>query len=381
VGSEMCIRDRLSSVVDMKVLFLTNGPIEHPPSRHRVYQYLDYLRACGIEPTVSPGLSRRQYAMLWGTHRRTPVRAVAINLVTAQRRLFDLLRLKDFDVVVIQRNILSTFVPLFEMLICGTHPAVVLDFDDLIFGSSFASIVRRNGRWWSDKLLRNRMDRVVAAANHIIVGSPYLVERTERINPAVTLIPTPIDLRRYTVRPPVASGSKLVIGWKGSPGTSRYLLALRPVFEELVRRYGRKIQVVAHGDEHFRPFGSYMEVHPFHLDTEIRELHQFDIGVMPLDSDELSLGKCAFKALEYMAAGVPSVSSRVGFIRDIVRDGENGMLAGPPTEWIEKLSLLIEHDTLRARLAQEGRRTVERDFSVDVTGPRLAGVLLSLIHI
>ena len=359
----------------MKVLFLTNGPIEHPTSRARVYQYLDFLRGAGVDATVSHGLSPREYSVFWGTARRTVWRAVAVNLLTARHRVFDLMRARCFDVIVIQRNILSTFVPVFELWFCRHHPAVVLDFDDLIMSPAFAELIPRTGKGLRQALFRNRMDLVIGASRHIIVGSPYLLERTVELNPHVTLIPSPVDLRRYTLRPDLGESEQVVIGWKGSRATSVYLEQLRPVFDCLAQKYGERVKIVVHGDPTFQPYGPYMEVRPFDLNTEIAELHRFDIGLMPLHDDEFTLGKCAFKALEYMAVGIPSVSSPVGFICDIVQNGVNGFLARSRDEWVEILSRLVDDPNLRRWIGHAGRKTVEERFSVEATGPVLFEVL------
>src|SRR5258708_38982682 len=88
----------------MRVLFLTNGPFEHPTSRGRVYQYLDFLSTAGVQGTVSPGLSSKQYPVYWGTAKRTFARAVAANFLTAQHRALALLRANHYNVIGIQRN-------------------------------------------------------------------------------------------------------------------------------------------------------------------------------------------------------------------------------------------------------------------------------------
>jgi glycosyltransferase involved in cell wall biosynthesis len=143
----------------------------------------------------------------------------------------------------------------------------------------------------------------------------------------------------------------------------------------LAQKYGKRIKIVVHGDPAFRPYGPFMEVRPFDLDTEIAELHSYDIGLMPLHNDQYTLGKCAFKALEYMAVGVPSVSSPVGFINEIVRDGVNGFLAETTGEWIEVLSRLVEDANLRRSIGLAGRKTAEERFSIEATGPLLLDVL------
>jgi glycosyltransferase involved in cell wall biosynthesis len=104
---------------------------------------------------------------------------------------------------------------------------------------------------------------------------------------------------------------------------------------------------------------------PWSLETEVRDLAQFDIGVMPLPDDEWAKGKCGFKALQYMAMKIPTVASPVGVNTEILKEGINGLLARNPSEWESALSSLIGDEGLRRQLGQAGQHTVERYYSVN----------------
>jgi glycosyltransferase involved in cell wall biosynthesis len=99
-----------------------------------------------------------------------------------------------------------------------------------------------------------------------------------------------------------------------------------------------------------------------------------DIGIMPLADTEWERGKCAFKILQYMAAGLPVVASPVGVNRSIVT-AEVGFLAETPEEWTRTLTLLIGDAGLRARMGAAGRAKVAREFSLTAWAPRVARLL------
>jgi glycosyltransferase involved in cell wall biosynthesis len=69
------------------------------------------------------------------------------------------------------------------------------------------------------------------------------------------------------------------------------------------------------------------------------------------------------KGLQYMALEVVAVMSAVGENINIIQDGENGFLAASETEWMDKLSLLIESKSLRENLGKAGRKTIEEKYS------------------
>ena len=73
------------------------------------------------------------------------------------------------------------------------------------------------------------------------------------------------------------------------------------------------------------------------VEDEVRVLHSMSVGIMPLADDVWARGKCAFKMLQYMAAGLPVVVSPVGMNHDVLEKGDVGFAAGSPEQWYEAL--------------------------------------------
>jgi glycosyltransferase involved in cell wall biosynthesis len=71
--------------------------------------------------------------------------------------------------------------------------------------------------------------------------------------------------------------------------------------------------------------------------------------------------------LEAMAAGLPTVATRVGGIPEVVRDGETGCLIPPrdPGALARAIADLLDQPDLRAVMARTGRRVVEEQFTMD----------------
>ena len=63
----------------------------------------------------------------------------------------------------------------------------------------------------------------------------------------------------------------------------------------------------------------------------------FDIGLVPLDDSPFERAKFPFKLLQYLALGIPAVSSRVGVATTLL-DPEQ--LAAAPDEWHATLTQL-----------------------------------------
>lgn len=89
-------------------------------------------------------------------------------------------------------------------------------------------------------------------------------------------------------------------------------------------------------------------------------LRQADIFLLP------SLWEnCPYSCLEAMAAGRAIVSSDQGGMPELIRDGENGLLARSedPSSYIACLERLIEEPALWERLGSAARRTIEKSHT------------------
>lgn len=85
-----------------------------------------------------------------------------------------------------------------------------------------------------------------------------------------------------------------------------------------------------------------------------------DIAVLPSRAEGLSNA-----VLEYLAAGLPTVASRVGGNAEIVEDGKTGLLVPPQdsSALAEALLRLIRDPDFAARLGKNGREYVASHFS------------------
>jgi glycosyltransferase involved in cell wall biosynthesis len=102
--------------------------------------------------------------------------------------------------------------------------------------------------------------------------------------------------------------------------------------------------------------------------------HVEDVPGLLSDSDVMVLTSpgegLPISILEAMVCGVPVIANNVGAVNEIVRDGENGFLVDRDEQMIERIeeciTLLISDTSLRSRITDNARRTVEEEFSVNI---------------
>jgi glycosyltransferase involved in cell wall biosynthesis len=200
-----------------------------------------------------------------------------------------------------------------------------------------------------------------------------LLDYVQPLNKRVILLPTPVPLQYFPLyeRPGASRENTLInIGWVGTTTNLKYLAVLQKPFSKLAARYPGLLQFTLIG--HIEQLGELKSVFsgvelkllpPIDPKAIASAIAEFDIGVMPLFNGDLEKGKCASKALLYMAAQVPVVCSAVGENNYVIEDGVNGYLAGSDEDWYVKLSALIDDPQLRVSMGRLGRKTVEEKYA------------------
>jgi len=257
--------------------------------------------------------------------------------------------------------------PTLERRVARVVP-LVYDFDDAIH-LLHTSEANRTFGWLK---FPSKTAEICALARCVTVGNVYLGEFAARYAQDVTVVPSSVDTALYTPGERRQGGSGKVIGWMGSSTSQTYLEPFAPMLEQLVGR-GLTLRIVS--DQ--RPsFGFTFEWKPWSAETEVADLRAFDVGIMPLPDTEWAQGKCAMKILQYMGVGVPSVGSDLGGNREVIQDGENGLLATRTEEWIGKVLSLVADPQRAQHLGMAGRETVLTRYSAQVCGRQFADVIL-----
>ena len=276
----------------------------------------------------------------------------------------------SYDYIFIHREVAPIGPPLYEFWINLWKRKIIYDFDDAIWLPNTSDENRAVAKLkWHSKVAD-----ICSWSWKISVGSEYLAEFARRNiveQERVVVMPTTIDMRYNRPGIPASpSGGPehvrddvVVIGWTGTHSTLPYLEQIEGTLEAISKKYNFKFLVISNQPPKRQYANSSWQ--EWRKESEVEDLDQIDIGIMPMPDNEWTQGKCGFKALQYMALEKPVVASPVGVNREIIQDGNNGFLAETDEEWIEKLSKLIENPELRQKIGIAGRQTVLKRYSVE----------------
>jgi glycosyltransferase involved in cell wall biosynthesis len=354
----------------VKILLLTRYARLGASSRLRALQYLPYFKSLGWQMEPFPFFSD---TYLENLYTEKPTRTEVLRAYW--RRIKILARAERYDLVWVEKEILPFFPAVPERLLRAFGIPYMVDYDDALFHRydlHRLPVVR--------KVLGQKIDTVMKHATLVVAGNQYLADRAEKAGAKrIEIVPTVVDLTRYPTAndQPGKPNEPLVVGWIGTPKTSRYLHPLKNVFESLQSRFN--VRFVAVGATRESLGDLPVEPWEWSEDTEVDSIRTFDIGIMPLKDSPWERGKCGYKLIQYMACGLPVVGSPVGMNTEIVKHGVNGFLASEEKQWRESLASLLVDPELRMQMGHNGRKKVESTYSLQIQAPRLERLLQQLL--
>jgi len=313
----------------MRVLFVHRGAAV-ASARVRILELLPHLEALGVD----------------GIAREHPRGALGLRGLLAAER--------PVDAIVLQKKLPTSA----EAWVWRGRPApLIFDYDDAVM---FRQLPRRGSHRSATRARRFR--RILALADAFVCGNEYLASFSNGCGKPVVIVPSavPLDVPAARRRTPEAPAR---IGWLGAPANLASLAALGPALRRLAAR--RHFVLVVISEQPLELPGVRSEHLRWSLESQQRALAGLDVGLMPLPESPWSRGKCAYKLLQYMAAGLPVVASPVGMNPSVVEHGRNGLLAASDDEWLDALERLLDSPELCADLGRRGRETVAAGYGYE----------------
>ena len=231
---------------------------------------------------------------------------------------------------------------------------------------------------WYTRFLYNR-------SNLLITASDWVNEQLSwnSIGTPKEVVPLGVDTKLFKQgsarRLRATLGIKdddVVIGQHGRLAHEKDLKTLLRAFIRLRAKHANvKLMIVAEGVNRIKRELARQPgvILPGRQDDIVPYLHAMDIFALTSLTETTCLS-----ALEAMSCGLPVVTTPVGFVRDYIQEGRNGMFVPfrDALRLSKKLEWLMEHPDIRQQMAREARSTVIKEFSWEKTIKELRSVLL-----
>jgi len=333
-------------VPDSQRLLVITRRIDNPSFRQRIEPYIKHLADRGIDCEVQE--------LEKGSGRRAQIKAA-----------------RDYLGVWLHKKTL-TVMDAFRLR--RNARKVIYEFDD--------AIVFRSGSESPDPhpLRLKRFRRTIRCADLVIAGNEVLADLARDCRAAdIEIIPTGLDTSRYTPKVHEHETDQIRMVWIGSSSTLKQLRLFTEILDSISWELPDvMLRVIA--DDELETETLPVENLPWSRQEEARMLNECDIGIAPLPDTPFARGKCAFKVLQYMASGLPVVSSPVGANADYVCDYENGLIAYDDRQWVDNIAQLVYDPELRTTQGAEGRRRACEEFDFKVLAPRVCDAIIGVLE-
>lgn len=339
------------------ILFIVPYPKGSAASqRFRFEQYLTLLENEGWRISYQSFLSEKAWKILYKPgHIAWKVFEILKGFI---RRFLLVFSIHQYDFIFIHREAAPLGPPIFELIAKALGGRIIFDFDDAIWIPNYSE----NNRFFGFLKRFRNTQTVCKLAYKVSCGNDYLCRYAKQFNQQVVLNPTTIDTENYHNQINFHRAPTMTVGWTGTHSTIRYLNDLLPVLERLEKSYSFTFRVISDRKPDFHL--DTLEYFQWKEESEIEDLVEIDIGLMPLSADLWSEGKCGFKALQYMALGIPALVSPIGVNTKIVDHGVNGFICQSHEEWYQTLSLLLADRNMVQEMGTKTRLKIEQNFSI-----------------
>lgn len=276
-------------------------------------------------------------------------------------------RIRGDEFVVIDREVFDSPCTKLEELFRKTTQRLVLDLDDAVFLRYPA-----------------KFEKLTRLADLIVCGNSFIEEWAKERNPNTIIIPTCVEMAQYPAKDWTDAESRIPrLGWIGTSGNLRYFEVAAAGLRRLAQQIDFELHVIVPEIEPLAEInleGVNVRHVPWQKETEVEQLRQIDVGIMPLfAAEDWDRFKCGLKLIQYMAAGIPAVAAPVGVNATIIDHARNGFLAESDDDWAKHLGVLASDLALRKSIGTAARETAAAKYSIEANYPRYEAALHRLV--
>lgn len=283
-------------------------------------------------------------------------------ILTLIDRIFPIIKSFKCDIIFFQRELVSTLLTL-ELF---TKRPRVLDVDDAI--------------WLQNSRARRNFLKLAMKCDGIICGNDYIFNFLKLFNNNCIIIPTSVDTNRFIPYDFIERNSGKIIGWSGLSSGFKFLYNIECELNQVLNRHPSAcLRIVSDLEPTFKIIPKdRIEFIKWTPENEVLTIQEMTVGIMPIDDTEWSKGKCSYKMLLYMSCAIPVVVSNYGMNKEVLDKGNVGFGCNNNSDWVVNLNKLLENQESANDIGNNGRKIIEKYYSLNSNSILLANFLKSI---
>lgn len=366
---------------DLRVLGLCSYPELSASTRFRAAQFVDPLKKNGITLDIHPFLSESMFKQLYSN---SSLMSKLINsTLSSLSRLALVTKLNKYDAIFIQREAMPFGPAIFETLYrsLGNLP-IILDLDDATYIKYESPTYGKIGTMLK---FFSKTDKLIDRSSCVICGNEFIAEYVNGRGKESVILPTIVNGDVFS--PSSHHNDIPVLGWIGTHSTYPSLKSLFPMLNKLSKKHKFILRIVGGPENIDRSVIPDLNIdnRQWNLEREVEDFQTLDIGLYPIfesssaNSQWIS-SKSGFKAIEYMAVGIPFVCSPVGIIADLGIENETHFNAVSDDDWYHYLDILLSDPGLRKDMGRMGRNYFKENFDLFRQSEVIAALFRKIIN-
>ncbi len=272
------------------------------------------------------------------------------------------------DIIIVGRQDTSNYLSQWKGIGQFFNIPIVVDTDDNVHATRPFNPGYRGYYPGSEAMMWNR--KTIQEMDAVTVSTEHLKLVHQRDNENIYVIPNRVELNRWKIVPR-EKHDEIRIGLLVSASHHEDVKLLVNVLPIVLSKnskvhfyYTNMFSYMFEGLEKAFPDRVHrMPWIPLKQWPEMVSQYGFDIGLAPLVDNMFNRAKSNLRYLEYSSAGMAVVASPVEPYKMII-DGETGLLASTPKEWVNAIDYLIKNKDSRDNLVKNAQKMIKEKFDV-----------------
>ncbi len=340
-------------------LFLPYNHKDNIGCQVRVQAYLPLLLAGGYSFDVHYISDTKHFDWVFHQAKQTLIREYLFYNKIFWSRILWCYRSSRYKTVFFQRGLFPEFydqtgTPL-EKLLRAYNKNIIVDYFD-------ADYVR------NVKLILS----IVKECDTVAVVNDFLKEFFLKHHKHVVINDLSIDTHLYKIKRDFSIHSPARLFWTGNPDNLQHIRDLLPILREVNEKHPIKLILITRAIDDIQD--SFVEHHLWSSDSFNDIIINCDIALYPAPTqDDISMGKVAYKCLEYACCKLPIIASPYGLTSRFTKD--DVLIAKTKEEWRQNIEELIKNQPLREILAQNAYQKVIQYHDTEATYKNFLNIL------